>query len=1671
VTVLGTTTVPHGATRDFTAEALFADGGTRDVTEGAAWTSLSPTVISVSTTAGVRGRVTGLTDTGSAQINAIVTSGAGNRGGSATPSAAVAERRTLFVVPRLSSIAAGGTVGFRALFSKSDGTAEDVTSAATWSTSNSAAATVAGGVATGVAGTGRLAGVSVTAPAGKPVGDSAAAAAAATFAPSVGGDPTATVTDAVSWFSSDPVALPIAASGVVTTRRTGIADVAAAFGGIASTAQTATGSAAVERTVSIFPQAPKAGAGVDVQLAAQVTSSDGAVADHSWNCTWNSASTDKATVDAWGKVHAVAKGTSVITCTRTGLPPAQATFTTLSDPPSISSVVASPLSRGTTGNLVTINGANLDGSSLSVIFSGSGVTAEAAPTPSGDGTSATVLVTVASGAATGARDLTYTTAGGSATKTNAVTVVSVSPTIVSISPTNIDVPSAGTTLTVTGTNFGVADTFVLESASGVSLSNVQVGSTTSMTGTVTVQSGTTPVRLDVTVQQSAAAGGQTATLTDALKIGPPDATLTSFTPGLATPPGSGTMTFPVRIVGTNFLSGITASISGSSATGQSFTRQSSTLITGTFSVASSASFGAFDLTLQNPGDASRTFTGVLAVAPRDPTVTSFSAASVSRGASNLAVEIYGTNFRSGDTVSASGGGVTFGTVTVVSSEKLTTTISAASNATVSLRDLSVAHASSIGGRSGTLRNAFRVSDAAPTVTAINPSRIGRTGTSGPTRRVPVVLTGTNFCVGATVTTSLTGGAGLSVAANSTTVVSDTQIACSLDVAGATTTGAWNVTVANPASLGNSGSTGNGLLTIVNEATLAVNNVVAATGSAQGGERVTVYGSGFVRGLTVDFGTERAPSAQYIDPNTAVCIVPPPANPSSASGTSISRTSTTSVGVKVTIVGGANATLTNGYSYLANQTPFKILQSFPADGSTNVPQNLKSAVVRLSDYANTTSAVFGNTQGTNCQWFEAGAQRPTGMTGGFGADRRFLVFSRTSGGNLPIASTGRYVLETPTAVKSAAGAPLVPAKLAQTLAYDQWFFTLTSSTTDQTAPSLSSSVPAGSATGVSTNTAVTLTFSEEIDPLTVTANTITLAPQGGGGNVACVVALSNDIRTVTLTPLAELATNTTYVATVTTAVADLFGNAISSTTRTFTTGSGTDTTAPTVDTVVFEEIPASMDGSTTYVAGTDTPSSITNGSASFRLYLPRSGWKVTAHFSDTGGSGIDETQFSALANVTVGSSSAGAQLASKFTTTSTSATWTVASSDAFASGDGAMLTFTIKDKAGNTSASKVVTVNLIDITATAVGGAGSQGGDLDPFNSRETWVLRFDRDVYTATLSTNGSTQQCQTAASANGVLDIEEAMRIPGLATANMTSDCSNTVNGSSVGTNAIVRRLLEERIRASLRARFGIGQDGSRGADSADIEFLLPGEQGSLSGLPTWSSTSSASTGLAYSQMDIGGDTGPNSSQTGTFSAIGYAWVDPRNRSREANMNDGQGAGNNTGIFAINMAKSVMNSSVTGTTYGAQILARFQTAKGGTPVGEHSLDDDVLAGSYDRTSTSGSNTQQMKDRYDQIMDAIEVSAASVSSVTAHEMGHSMGLVQDGGPKTGFFGNAPKSNTFTEAVTGFDNTPGHLNYLGNDIMAPVSSVDQRSATGTDFMKFSPFDRNYFLRRQVFDEGR
>ena len=104
--------------------------------------------------------------------------------------------------------------------------------------------------------------------------------------------------------------------------------------------------------------------------------------------------------------------------------------------------------------------------------------------------------------------------------------------------------------------------------------------------------------------------------------------------------------------------------------------------------------------------------------------------------------------------------------------------------------------------------------------------------------------------------------------------------------------------------------------------------------------------------------------------------------------------------------------------------------------------------------------------------------------------------------------------------------------------------------DITAPTVSSTIPADTATGVAINQNLTVTFSEAMDPATISATTFTVMQ--GATPVPGVVTYVGTVAT--FNPTTDLAANTVVTATITMGVMDLAGNALAANkTWSFTTG--------------------------------------------------------------------------------------------------------------------------------------------------------------------------------------------------------------------------------------------------------------------------------------------------------------------------------------------------------------------------------------------------------------------------------------------------------------------------------------------------------------------------------------
>jgi uncharacterized protein YjdB len=128
--------IPNGATQQFTATGTYSDASTKNITSTVTWSSLSTGVATISST-GLAAAV----GTGSSTIQAAL--GAVNGSTVLTVTVSTSTLQVLVVSPQNPLITdAGTTQAFTATGHYSDGTTQNLTNTATWTSSNSSVATV-----------------------------------------------------------------------------------------------------------------------------------------------------------------------------------------------------------------------------------------------------------------------------------------------------------------------------------------------------------------------------------------------------------------------------------------------------------------------------------------------------------------------------------------------------------------------------------------------------------------------------------------------------------------------------------------------------------------------------------------------------------------------------------------------------------------------------------------------------------------------------------------------------------------------------------------------------------------------------------------------------------------------------------------------------------------------------------------------------------------------------------------------------------------------------------------------------------------------------------------------------------------------------------------------------------------------------------------------------------------------------------------------------------------------------------------------------------------------------------------------------------------------------------------------------------------------------------------
>jgi hypothetical protein len=306
--------------------------------------------------------------------------------------------------------------------------------------------------------------------------------------------------------------------------------------------------------------------------------------------------------------------------------------------------------------------------------------------------------------------------------------------------------------------------------------------------------------------------------------------------------------------------------------------------------------------------------------------------------------------------------------------------------------------------------------------------------------------------------------------------------------------------------------------------------ISANNGAQGASvAVTLTGSGFATGATINLS------------GTGITV----------SGTSVvsSTQMTATFAIAVTAPAVAqNVTVTSSGATTNAQT-FTVTGIAPQVSSTN-PANLLACEPTNRNITATFTKAMNPLTITTATFLVTGVSAVTG-TVTLDAPNNTAIFAPAA--NLAFSTT--YTATITTSAQDTTGNALASNFV--------WSFK-SCATTDTTAPTVTSTVPANLASAVPVNQKIAATFSKGMDSRTLTATTFTLKGPSTTA-VAGTVSYGGNAGTIaTFTPTSNLAVNTLFTATITSGAKDLAGNALAAPYQwTFTTGAAPDVVAPTV----------------------------------------------------------------------------------------------------------------------------------------------------------------------------------------------------------------------------------------------------------------------------------------------------------------------------------------------------------------------------------------------------------------------------------------------------------------------------------------------------------------------------
>lgn len=427
------------------------------------------------------------------------------------------------------------------------------------------------------------------------------------------------------------------------------------------------------------------------------------------------------------------------------------------------------------------------------------------------------------------KDISITNGVGTATLAAALSYVIAAPTVQSISPSTGSM-SGGTLLTIQGAGFTPNTTVLLGTTPAT---NVTVTDTNTLTALVPAyQSG--PITVDISINN----GVGTTVIPGGFSFQAIAPTITNITPAQDALIGGATIT----LTGTGFVPGLTLTI-GTEAAGN-IQVVNSTTVTATVPAYLSGTLNK-NVTLTN-SVGSFTLNNGFTYLEDAPTIASLSPSSGSI-AGNVIISIVGSGFTPNTTVNI--GTLPVTNINVSSASTLTATIPAYLSGSLLV---DVVLSNSVG--TATLTNGFSYQARTPTLSNVFPNTDSING--GAT----LTLSGSGFVPGTTVELGgIVVGNVVITDANSLSFTVPAYLSGSLTK---------DIIVTN--SAGNVVTAGGFVYTAVDP---TLTSVAPSSGSTDGGTTITLTGTGFVPGTTVNVGGSAATNVNVIDVNTLTAVTP------------------------------------------------------------------------------------------------------------------------------------------------------------------------------------------------------------------------------------------------------------------------------------------------------------------------------------------------------------------------------------------------------------------------------------------------------------------------------------------------------------------------------------------------------------------------------------------------------------------------------------------------------------------------------------------------------------------------------------------------------------------------------------------------------------------------------